>query len=143
MGNKAARAIDRVLDARVSPTAYLLPMQSLVFGIAFALFSGDDSVRASFLFQEAPPFGAPVWGASVTIGIITLLLGMLFKKRPAVYVASLFLFFVWLGAAIEQLHDLHWLQFMLTSTQVVTYTYFFFANWTDKLWDYCPTRHDS
>src|SRR6478609_6778395 len=113
MWSRAVKLIDKALDARVAPSAYLVPLQSLTFGIAFFLFSSNPSVQGSILYQVGPPFGAALWGLGVTLGTTGFIVSLWFKWKWAVAGASMFLFSVWLGAAIAYAGSHYWFQFAL------------------------------
>lgn len=141
MVNRAVGWLDKALSTHVAPSAYLIPLHSLTFGVSFMFFSASDSVRNSILYQVGPPFGASIWGMGVTIGVLAFMIGLWARNRALTYMTSLFLFTIWFGAAIEYFRQDHWFQLSLAAIQILTYVYFFFANWADRLWDYAPTRN--
>mgnify|MGYP003296121021 CR=1 FL=1 len=140
MGLKIVQLMDRALDARVAPSAYLVPLQSLTFGIFFFLFTSEPSVTQSILYMVGPPFGATLWGAGVTVGTLAFMASLWFKQKLLVTIFAMFLFAVWLGAAIAYIRAGFIFQFCLIFSQVLTYAYFFAANQTNRLWDYAPHK---
>ena len=135
-----ARFIDRTLNTSATPLAYLVALQSLVFGLSFALFEEWASVKDSILYPYGIWIGVPLWGWVLVVSAIGAILGLAYKNRGAVEVAGFLLFSAWTFATIAYVQNDAWFQACLASINILYAGYFFLASSLRRLWDYTPER---
>lgn len=138
MANKIIAFIDRTLNTRITPLAYLVAVHSMLFGGAFVFLNNEASVRASLLFKAGVIDNVPLWGAIVFVSAVVLILGMAAKSVPPIQWGALGLFMGWLFAAITYAQNDLWFQMVLTIVTMLYFGYHFLASSLGRLWDYTP-----
>ena len=136
--------IDRTLDTRITPLAYLYGVKSVSTGMAYALLSDySDGVQNTILYKEGALVGVSVWGFLVLIGGVVLLLGLLNQHVRMVHVASLTMFMAWAFAAIVYALGGYWLfLFPLAVIELLSCGYLYLSAGLGRLWDYTPSSKE-
>lgn len=138
MADKFIAFIDRTLNMRITPLAYLVTIHSLIFGGAFVFLTSEESVRASLLYQNGALIGIPVWGVIVFVSALLLIYGMARRIVNVTQLGSAGLFMGWLFAAITYGQNDLWFQMVLTIVTMLYFGYHFLAAGLGRLWDYTP-----
>jgi hypothetical protein len=133
-----ARFIDRTLDTAASPLAYLVVAQSVVFGLAFAVFDEATSVNMTILYPYGIWFGVSLWGWAIVIAASMALVGLIYKSRLLVEASSFVLFGAWLFATIAYLQNDAWFQAALATFNILYAGYLFLSSNLERLWCYTP-----
>jgi hypothetical protein len=136
--NRLLQLIDRSLNGRVTPLAYLVTIHTFIFGASFVLLSGTASVRASLLYREGALIGVYTWGSICALSALACLYGMKFKVAKLAEVGAFGVFLSWLFASITYGSAELWLQMALAVTTCLYFGYIFLASALDRLWDYTP-----
>jgi hypothetical protein len=138
MREKFLSLIDRTLNTRITPLAYLVTIYSFIFGGSFVFLDSLTSVRVTLLYRYDALIGAPVWGMFVFVASAVLLAGLLIKRVSLVQAGALGLFCGWLFAAITYAQNDLWLQMVLAIVFMLCFGYHFLASSLGRLWDYTP-----
>ena len=138
MRDKFSRLVDRSLNTRITPLAYLVTTYSFIFGGSFVFLDSLTSVRVTLLYRYDALIGAPVWGMFVFVFAVALLAGMMIKRAGWVQTGALGLFCGWLFAAITYAQNELWLQMVLAIIFMLCFGYHFLASSIGRLWDYTP-----
>lgn len=133
-----ARVIDQTLDTAVSPLAYLVVVQSVVFGLAFAVFDEATSVNKTILYPYGIWFGVSLWGWVIVVAASMVLVGLFHKTRLLIEPSSFVLFGAWLFATIAYLQNDAWFQAALASLNILYAGYLFLSSNLERLWCYAP-----
>lgn len=132
------RLINRTLDTSATPLAYLVVAQSLVFGLAFAVFDKETSVKQTILYPYGIWFGASLWGWAIVIAASMALVGLIHKSRLLVEPSSFVLFTAWVFATIAYLQNDAWFQVALATLNILYAGYLFLSSNLGRLWYYAP-----
>lgn len=136
--------IIKTLSTRVTPLAYLVALQGIVYGTAFTFFSSSPGVQNTILFKDGALVGVTIWGEIALISAITLFVGMFVKSKIATGAGSLGMFLVWTFAAIIYITGGYfYLLFPLAVLNMMAHGYFYLASSLDRLWDYTPLDIDT
>lgn len=138
MSAKLLSLIDKSLNTRITPLAYLVALHSFVFGASFVFLSWSDTVQATTLYQSGIFIGLPFWGLLTMIGAGILIFGMLRKKFSWVNTGALAVFMAWVFATTTYAQHHLWLQMVLSLITMLYFGYHFLANSLGRLWDYTP-----
>jgi len=134
------RFIRRTLTTRVTPLAYLVAIESMVYGFAFAIaphFSGADK---TILFKTQGFAGTPVWGFIILVGGLLTLVGMLLKNKSIIGLGSGAAFMSFFFAAMIYFQGDLWFQLSIMVIHILMYGYIYLASSMDQLWDFTPNR---
>jgi hypothetical protein len=135
--------IDRTLDTRVTPLAYVFALTGIVWGFAFTFLSSDAGVTSTVLFQAGALVGVSLWGISVLVSSLLLLYGLATKSVKIVTFAAFILFIAWSAGAISYGMTGEWiLRFPLAIVNILCYGYYYLAASLDRLWDYSPVKDE-
>lgn len=136
--------IDRTLDTRITPLAYLYGVKSVSTGMAYALFAQYSAgVQNTILYKEGALVGVSVWGFLVLIGGVVLLLGLLRRHVRTVQISSLILFMAWTFPAIVYALAGHWiLLFPMAVIELLSCGYLYLSSHLGRLWDYTPSSKE-
>lgn len=134
--------IDRTLDTRITPLAYIYGVKSVIMGMSYGFLAGvSGGVRNTILYKEGALVGHNLWGILVLVGGLLLIAGMLTKVPVMVRTSSLLLFVTWAFAAIVYGMSGFWLfLFPLALIEMLACGYLYLATGRGRLWDYTPTR---
>lgn len=132
------RLIDRTLDTSTTPLAYLVVAQSVVFGLAFAVFDEATSVNQTILYPYGIWFGVSLWGWAIVTAASMTLVGLFYKSRLLVEPSSFVLFAAWLFATIAYLQNDAWFQAALAAFNILYAGYLFLSVNQGRLWYYTP-----
>lgn len=138
MSAKLLALIDKSLNTRITPLAYLVALHSLVFGASFVFLSWTNTVQATTLYQSGIFIGLPLWGLLTMIGAGTLIFGMLRKATSLVNTGAIVVFMAWIFATITYAQHHLWLQMVLSLITMLYFGYHFLASSLGRLWDYTP-----
>jgi hypothetical protein len=133
-----ARFIDRTLDTAATPLAYLVVAQSVIFGLAFAVFDEETSVNKTILYPYGIWFGVSLWGWAIVVAASMALVGLFYKTRLLVEPSSFVLFGAWLFATIAYLQNDAWFQAALAAFNILYAGYLFLSSNLGRLWCYTP-----
>jgi len=131
--------IDRTLDTRVTPLAYVFSLTGIIWGTAFTFLSSDAGVTSTMLYQSGAIVGISLWGISVLVASLLLLYGLLQRSAKLVMLAAFILFFAWSAGAVSYAMAGEWiLRFPLAIVNILCYGYYYLAASLNRLWDYTP-----
>jgi len=127
----------------VTPLAYLIALQGVVYGAAFTFFSSSAGVQNTILFKNSALVGIHVWGVIALVSAVTLFLGMLIKSKVLTGAGSLGMFLSWTFAAIVYATGGYYYMLLpLAVINMLAHGYFYLASSLDQLWDFTPVdRH--
>lgn len=133
--------LDRLVDTRVTPLAYLVLFHNLIFALGFVVFE-RGGVNETVLARLGIPFGVVVWGTALLVSVVIIWSGLWWRAQKVVMVGAMLGFSVWLGAVITYFWGGRHFQGALGVLTALQYAYFFLAAGLDRLWDYTPVdRH--
>lgn len=136
--DKLRQFIDRTLNGRITPLAYLVALHSCIFGGSFVFFSGSPSVQATLLYKAGALVGIPVWGWLTFVAALVLIVGMFIKRTETVQAGAFGLFIAWIFGTITYGQNELWLQMILAIITTLYFGYHFLAASLGRLWDYSP-----
>lgn len=137
---KIMRFIQKTINTRVTPLAYLFALWQVNFGLNmfFADRRGGD---ATVLSQIEPLVPSEYWGLALGLIALVLILGMIMKSERLVQVTAFGGFSLWVMAGIAYaLEGYIWLHTIGAVIMVLMFGYYFLAAGLDQLWDYAPNR---
>lgn len=138
MTDKFISFIDKTLNTRITPLAYLIAIHSLIFGGSFVFLSGEQSVRATLLYQTGVIGGIQMWGMLVLVSAVLTIYGMARRVVNLTQLGATGLFMGWLFASITYGQNELWLQMILAGVLMLCFGYHFLAAGLGRLWDYTP-----
>jgi hypothetical protein len=131
--------IIRTLSYRVTPLAYLVALQGLVYGVSFTFFSSSPGVTNTILFKNGAVVGVELWGIIALVSSLVLITGLLNKSGLATSLGALGMFLAWVFAAIVYLTGgYYYLLFPLAVVNILAHAYLYIAASMDKLFDRRP-----
>jgi hypothetical protein len=140
---KLRKFINRTLDTRITPIAYLLAAAGIVRGLAFTVFQGADGVTNTILYKVGPVIPLTMWGIIVLVSSVVLLYGMITKTAEMVGFGAMGMFLTWTLTAITYAINGYWpFLFPTAVLYILIYGYFFLASSLGRLWDYTPYREE-
>lgn len=141
---KLYKAVDRTLDTRVTPLAYLYGIKSVSTGVAYAILSEHSTgVQNTVLYKEGAVVGVSIWGFLILAGGIGLLAGLVSKKPWLVQISAMPMFMAWVFAAIEYGMGGYWLfLFPLAVIELLSCGYLYLSASLGRLWDYTPSTKE-
>lgn len=143
MKNTFIAFIDRTLDTRVTPLAYVFALTGMVWGFAFTFLPGFPGVSSTVLYQYNALFGVSLWGIFMLGSSISLLYGLFTKKARVVMLSAFLLFLCWTSGAVVYGMAGEWaVRFPLAIINILCYGYYYLAASLDRLWDYSPQDKD-
>lgn len=134
--------IDRTLDTRTTPLAYIYGVKSVIMGISYGFLAGvSGGVQNTILYKEGALVGHNLWGILGLVGGLLLIAGMLMRVPVMVRTSSFLLFTTWVFAAIVYGMSGFWLfLFPLALIEMLACGYLYLATGRGRLWDYTPAR---
>src|SRR5690242_2778264 len=87
--DKIITIIDKTLDTRVTPLAYVFALTGVVWGATFTFLSSNAGVTSTILYQNGALIGVSFWGLAVFISSVTLLYGLSIRSKKMVTVCAL------------------------------------------------------
>lgn len=140
---RVRKFIDRTLDTRITPLAYLIAGAGIVRGIAYTFFQTAEGVSNTVLSQIGPIIPLTVWGVIVFASSLVLMYGLITKDAGSIMVGSMGMFLTWVLTAITYMLN-GYLIFLFPTAVIYSliYGYFFLSASLGRLWDYTPLRED-
>lgn len=139
MKNRLIAFIDKTLDTRVTPLAYVFALTGIVWGGTFTFLSSNAGVTSTVLYQSGALVGVSLWGLSVLLASLVLLAGLMTHSVKIVMIAAFVLFLAWSAGAISYAAAGEWvLRFPLAILNILCYGYYYLAASIGRLWDYTP-----
>lgn len=141
--DRLRKIIDRTLDTRITPIAYLIAMAGIVRGLAYTVFQDASGVTSTILYKVGPVIPLTLWGTIVLVSSVVLLYGMITKTTEMVGFGAMGMFMTWTLTAITYAVNGYWEYLFPTSVlYILIYGYFFLASSLGRLWDYTPYREE-
>lgn len=137
---RPSEIIDRTLNTRISPLAYLYVLRAYVTGIAYTFLSSlSNGVQSSVLYKVEVILGHQFWGGMLLVGATFLLLGMWQKQKRPVQIGSSILFMSWAFAAITYAEHGYWPFLLpLAILEMLSWGYYYLSVSIGRLWNYTP-----
>jgi hypothetical protein len=138
---KLVDLIDRSLNTRITPLAYLFALLSIVRGMGYTFFQTSEGVSSTVLFKIGPVIPPTAFGVLILSTAIILLGGMVIKSSVLVMAGSLGLFLSWVFTATAYFSNGYYFFLLPTAIlQALAFGYFYLAASLGRLWDYTPYR---
>jgi hypothetical protein len=142
--SKFIQFIDKTLDTRVTPLAYVFALTGVIWGVAFTFLQSSAGVTSTILYQSDALIGVSLWGMSVLISSIVLLYGLAVRSTKIVTIAAFILFLAWSSGAVSYAMAGEWiLRFPLAIVNILCYGYYYLAASLGRLWDYTPDEEET
>lgn len=138
MDNWLTHVIDRSLRTPVTPLAYLIVANSLLFGVGTIMFDSSESVRMTVIQKVGIWDGFPVWGWLMVLSSVLLFVGMIDRSVIKTKIGAVLGFFGWTFVFVVYLEFQYLFQMGLSLMSSLAYGYFFLAASLNRLWDYTP-----
>lgn len=137
------KILDRTLNTRITPLAYLIAALGIIRGLAFTVFQNAEGVTNTVLYKVGPVIPLTLWGIIVLASSVVLLYGMITKTTEMVGIGAMGMFMTWVLTAITYGINGYW-PFLFPSAIIYTlvHGYFFLAASLGRLWDYTPYREE-
>lgn len=134
------RFIQRTINTRITPLAYLFAVWMANFGINI-WWSDRKGGGVTLLSQIDALIPSEIWGLALGLAALVLIVGMLMKHKIAVQISAFAGFILWAMAGISYVLQgyivLHGVGAVLL---MLMWGYYFLAAGLDQLWDYSPER---
>lgn len=134
--------VNQTINTSVTPLAYLVAMQTAIYGLQIFFFSFTFSVQQLVLFQTGAFVGAPVWGVIAVLAGGTLIAGMMIKNAGLVSAGAFLMAMCWVFAVIAYSMSGYFAHAMIAFITVIEAGYFFIASSIKRLWNYSPSSVD-
>lgn len=89
----------RIPSWAILTVIYITTLRSLAYGLELFLTASENPVTPLMAFVNV--LGIETWGILITIGVVVLLIGLLFRSSVTVTFGALFCFAVWTGFALS------------------------------------------
>ena len=141
MLSKIGDLIDRSLNTKVTPLAYLAVVLGIIRGAAFAFFQTAPGVSSTVTARVGTIVPTTLWGYVVLIFSLVLLVGLLKRSVSLVMAGSLVMALAW-GCNMAAYALRGYWEYLVpyAAVSVLIYGYLFITAPLGRLWDYTPTK---
>lgn len=137
--NRIIRFIRRTLTTRVTPLAYLLAIEAIIYGLSFSVFSHTSGASLTVLYKSASFGGTPAWGMILLVAGIVLYAGMVLKNRFMTEMSALVAAMCWIFAGILYFELGLVFQLAVALVHLLCFGYCYLASSMNQLWDFAPS----
>lgn len=141
MLSKIGDLIDKSLNTRVAPIAYLFAVLGLIRGFAYTVFPDSQGVRNTLTSQVGAVIPLDVWGMIVLTSSVVLLVGMYIKNAPLTMGGALGMCLTWGCTMVSYASAGFWTYLVpISVVNILIYGYLFITAPIGRLWDYTPSK---
>lgn len=136
--NRILHFIRGTLTTRVTPLAYLLAIEAIIYGLSFSVFSSTSGASLTILYKSASFGGTPAWGLILLAAGIFLYAGMALKNKVLTETSALVAAMCWIFAGILYFEIGIVFQLAVALIHLLCFGYCYLASSMNQLWDFTP-----